>query len=67
MLVYTSHPTQVGCQMACSFCATGTMGIKGNLMGGEIVEQLYHANGVAKIRNVVFMGACVRARACVCG
>jgi adenine C2-methylase RlmN of 23S rRNA A2503 and tRNA A37 len=43
--------------MACSFCATGTMGIKGNLWGGEILEQLYHANGVAKIRNVVFMGA----------
>ena len=49
--------SQIGCQMACSFCATGTMGIKGGLMGGEILEQLYHANGVAKIRNVVFMGA----------
>lgn len=53
--------SQVGCQMACTFCATGTMGIKGNLMGGEILEQLYHANGVAKIRNVVFMGGWVRA------
>lgn len=45
--------SQVGCAMGCTFCATGTMGIKGNLMGGEILEQLYHANGVAKIRNVV--------------
>jgi adenine C2-methylase RlmN of 23S rRNA A2503 and tRNA A37 len=44
--------SQIGCQMGCSFCATGTMGIKGNLLGGEILEQLYHASGVAPIRNV---------------
>ncbi|EWM27564.1 radical sam domain-containing protein [Nannochloropsis gaditana] len=48
--------SQIGCQMGCSFCATGTMGIKGNLLGGEILEQLYHASGVASIRNIVFMG-----------
>lgn len=47
--------SQIGCQMACSFCATGTMGIIGNLMGGEILEQLYHASALAPIRNVVFM------------
>ena len=38
------------------FCATGTMGIIGNLTSGEILEQLVHANTVTKIRNVVFMG-----------
>jgi adenine C2-methylase RlmN of 23S rRNA A2503 and tRNA A37 len=30
--------SQIGCQMGCTFCATGTMGIKGNLWGGEILE-----------------------------
>ena len=54
--------SQIGCQMACSFCATGTMGIKGNLMGGEILEQLYHAEGFAHIRNVVFMGEAFQVR-----
>jgi sorting nexin-8 len=48
--------SQVGCQMGCRFCATGTMGIIGDLMACEIIEQLVHANHVAKIRNVVFMG-----------
>jgi sorting nexin-8 len=54
--------SQVGCQMGCTFCATGTMGIIGNLHGGEILEQLMHANllqlsiGGGRIRNVVFMG-----------
>eukprot|EP00123_Amoebidium_parasiticum_P008171 comp18623_c0_seq2/m.20215 comp18623_c0_seq2/g.20215 ORF comp18623_c0_seq2/g.20215 comp18623_c0_seq2/m.20215 type:complete len:321 (-) comp18623_c0_seq2:177-1139(-) len=48
--------SQVGCQMACTFCATGTMGLVGNLSSGEILEQLYHANKVEHIRNVVFMG-----------
>jgi adenine C2-methylase RlmN of 23S rRNA A2503 and tRNA A37 len=38
------------------FCATGTMGIIGDLTAGEIVEQLIHANAVTRIRNVVFMG-----------
>lgn len=50
--------SQIGCQMGCTFCATGTMGIKGNLWGGEILEQLYHANGEVPIRNVVFMVRC---------
>ncbi|KAJ1569990.1 sorting nexin [Nowakowskiella sp. JEL0078] len=47
---------QIGCAMACTFCATGTMGLKGNLCSGEIIEQLVHANNVEKIRNIVFMG-----------
>ncbi|KAJ3157800.1 sorting nexin [Geranomyces variabilis] len=48
--------SQVGCAMGCTFCATGTMGLLSNLTAGEIIEQLYHANKVEKIRNVVFMG-----------
>lgn len=48
--------SQVGCQMGCTFCATGTMGIIADLCSGEILEQLAYANTVAPIRNVVFMG-----------
>lgn len=36
--------SQVGCAMGCTFCATGTMGIKGNLTTGEILEQIVHAD-----------------------
>eukprot|EP01071_Lankesteria_metandrocarpae_P006445 Lankesteria_metandrocarpae@DN4357_c0_g1_i3.p1 len=48
--------SQVGCRMACTFCATGTMGHVANLTSGEILEQLYHANKIEQVRNVVFMG-----------
>ena len=43
--------------MNCSFCATGTMGIRGDLTAGEIVEQFAHARAIEPLaRNVVFMG-----------
>ncbi|MES1911600.1 MAG: hypothetical protein MHM6MM_004010 [Cercozoa sp. M6MM] len=54
--------SQVGCRMACRFCATGTLGLSGNLTCGEILEQLWHARqievseGREAPRNVVFMG-----------
>jgi adenine C2-methylase RlmN of 23S rRNA A2503 and tRNA A37 len=48
--------SQIGCKMGCKFCATGTMGIIGDLTSGEIVEQFMLANDVIKIRNVVYMG-----------
>ncbi|KAF4737380.1 hypothetical protein FOZ63_033914 [Perkinsus olseni] len=50
--------SQVGCRMGCRFCATGTLGLSGNLSSGEILEQLWHANRVSDkpIGNVVFMG-----------
>ena len=32
--------TQVGCAMACAFCASGLMGLKRDLNAGEIVAQL---------------------------
>jgi hypothetical protein len=38
--------SQVGCAMACTFCATGTMGMRGNLTTGEILEQLVHGSRV---------------------
>jgi adenine C2-methylase RlmN of 23S rRNA A2503 and tRNA A37 len=48
--------SEVGCQMGCTFCATGTMGLTADLTAGEIVEQLVHATRMAPIRNIVFMG-----------
>lgn len=48
--------SQVGCSMGCTFCATGTMGLRSHLTAGEILEQLIHANKIERIRNVVFMG-----------
>jgi adenine C2-methylase RlmN of 23S rRNA A2503 and tRNA A37 len=38
--------SQVGCAMGCTFCATGTMGIRGNLSAAEILEQVVHANRI---------------------
>jgi len=36
-------------------CCSGTMGLKGDLTAGEIVEQLVHAQRVTAIKNVVYM------------
>jgi 23S rRNA (adenine2503-C2)-methyltransferase len=50
--------TQVGCPMACSFCATGAMGFRRNLTTAEIVDQVCRMRelGGPEISNVVFMG-----------
>jgi 23S rRNA (adenine2503-C2)-methyltransferase len=54
--------SQVGCAMACSFCATGLMGFQQNLTAGEIFDQVWFMNDLAlerfgrKVTNVVFMG-----------
>jgi adenine C2-methylase RlmN of 23S rRNA A2503 and tRNA A37 len=54
--------SQVGCQMGCQFCATGTMGIIGNLTASEILEQAVYmklAPSVLRslpLKNIVFMG-----------
>lgn len=65
------HPTfclstQVGCGMACRFCATARGGLVRNLEAGEIIEQILHldrdlrqepiAGLGGKQFNVVFMG-----------
>ena len=52
--------TQVGCPLACSFCATGALGFTRNLTAAEIVDQVSrmreHLEGERRITNVVFMG-----------
>jgi 23S rRNA (adenine2503-C2)-methyltransferase len=52
--------TQVGCPVACVFCASGLNGLKRNLTAGEIVEQLLHVKRAMpaeeRISNVVIMG-----------
>lgn len=52
--------TQVGCALACSFCATGYLGFKRNLSPGEIVDQVLLAKDALdpgeELTNVVFMG-----------
>lgn len=52
---------QVGCPMACRFCATGQLGFKRNLTAWEIIEQvLFWARTIKpkgeKITNIVYMG-----------
>jgi 23S rRNA (adenine2503-C2)-methyltransferase len=52
--------TQVGCPLACSFCATGALGFTRNLTTGEIVDQVLRARSVLDadetLTNIVFMG-----------
>jgi 23S rRNA (adenine2503-C2)-methyltransferase len=54
--------SQSGCALACSFCATGAMGLGRNLTPGEIVEQLVvlarrlRDEDGARVSNVVMMG-----------
>jgi 23S rRNA (adenine2503-C2)-methyltransferase len=55
--------SQIGCAMACSFCLTGTIGFKRNLLPGEIVGQvigvrewLLDNNSSEGLNNLVFMG-----------
>jgi 23S rRNA (adenine2503-C2)-methyltransferase len=52
--------TQVGCGLACRFCATGTMGLLRNLSAGEILTQiliLIKELSEPDVRvNLVFMG-----------
>lgn len=55
--------TQVGCAMNCSFCYTGTQGLKRNLTAGEIVGQYLKAFEYLKekqpdalLPSIVFMG-----------
>lgn len=53
--------SQVGCQLGCKFCATGTLGFKRNLTPGEIFQQVTEAKKSAEaqgltLSNIVFMG-----------
>lgn len=52
--------TQVGCRLACSFCFTGTLGLKRNLTAAEIIGQVLAVNEdlqeADRITNLVIMG-----------
>jgi 23S rRNA (adenine2503-C2)-methyltransferase len=52
--------TQVGCPLACCFCATGALGFTRNLTTAEIVDQVCRMRELLgpqrQITNVVFMG-----------
>lgn len=50
--------TQVGCAMACKFCATGKQGFSFNLNPGSIVKQIMYASKDfnQRVSNVVLMG-----------
>ena len=52
--------SQVGCRLACSFCLTGTLGLKSNLTAGEIIGQYLAVNEdlpeADHATNVVMMG-----------
>lgn len=48
--------SQVGCAMACAFCATGTLGLTRNLSADEIADQVLYYEQEYKITNVVYMG-----------
>jgi 23S rRNA (adenine2503-C2)-methyltransferase len=50
--------TQVGCPMACNFCATGKGGFRRNLHRHEIVDQVLtvQEDWKERVSNVVFMG-----------
>lgn len=51
--------TQVGCAMACTFCASGLKGLTRNLSCAEIIAQpleVLKESGLERINNIVFMG-----------
>ncbi|MBI4583177.1 MAG: radical SAM protein [Planctomycetes bacterium] len=50
--------SQVGCPLACSFCATGLLGLRQNLTAAEMVEEHAWAERLQKQRvtDIVFMG-----------
>ena len=54
--------SQIGCSLACTFCATGTLKLSRNLTAGEIFDQVYKLNQESKkkhgrtLTNIVFMG-----------
>jgi len=54
--------SQVGCPMACTFCATGKLGFTRNLTYREILDQMRYwqqvlwKNNEGEVDNIVFMG-----------
>jgi 23S rRNA (adenine2503-C2)-methyltransferase len=48
--------TQVGCPVACPFCASGKLGLERNLESHEILEQFVRARALGPISRAVVMG-----------
>lgn len=54
--------SQVGCSLACTFCATGRLKLLRNLTPGEIVDQVVYLNDLSlknhqrPLSNIVYMG-----------
>ena len=56
--------SQVGCPVGCRFCASGMSGLKQNLTGGRVLQQVWQLNKalidrgdrVGRVTNLVFMG-----------
>lgn len=48
--------SEVGCRMACRFCATGGQGFGRRLSAGEILAQIYGCPHWEELSNIVFMG-----------
>lgn len=54
--------SQVGCSLACKFCATGKLKLLKNLSAGEIVDQVVHLKNLSETKydqnlsNIVYMG-----------
>ncbi|MES2555704.1 MAG: 23S rRNA (adenine(2503)-C(2))-methyltransferase RlmN [Bacteroidota bacterium] len=54
--------SQVGCSLACEFCATGRLKMMRNLTAGEIVDQVVYLKNLAtnnystNLSNIVYMG-----------
>ena len=69
-LFFSSHPSTrrlffSPLAQACTFCATGKMGIQRSLTSDEILAQMFFAKKICRlyqlpdVTNVVFMGECV--------
>lgn len=54
--------SQIGCSLACKFCATGKLKLMRNLTEGEIVDQVVYLKNLAEekydtnLSNIVYMG-----------
>jgi 23S rRNA (adenine2503-C2)-methyltransferase len=48
--------TQIGCPVACPFCASGMDGLARNLQPHEILEQFAQGRALGELRRVVVMG-----------
>lgn len=49
--------TQVGCAMACRFCASGLLGVRRNLAAHELLEQIALLRRGGRVERLVLMGS----------